>query len=367
MSVEVQELPCREGLIGTLTLNSPTTLNALSEAMIAQLRNCLARWADDERICVVLIRGSDKTGFCSGSDLRELYQSITESKNNEAAFSIVRHEYELIYALRRFPKPVVALGHGLIMGSGLGLYSACRYRLLTPDAALATPAMSIGLFPGVGASWFLNRLPGRLGLFMGLTGAHLNVSDALRVGLADMALPDSNHQGLLSSLQAERWSGNRAADDSRLFRLLSQAETQDYPALTASQLELHERDIARLCAGSSLPEIVDQLLAVRNDSEWWQASVKTLKGGCPVSAWLIWNQLQKAQQMSLKDVFRMELAMAWECVRRPDLAEGIRARLIDRDQSPQWSFSRIRDVPDAVIDAHFLPVWDDQTDPMHLE
>jgi len=367
MSVEVQERPCREGLIGSLTLNSPTTLNALSSVMIAQLRDCLARWADDERICVVLIRGSDKTGFCSGSDLRGLYQSVTGSTNKEGAFSILRLEYELIYALRRFPKPVVAIGHGPIMGSGLGLFSACRYRLLTPEASLATPAVSIGLFPGVGASWFLNRLPGRLGLFMGLTGAHLNVSDALRVGLADMALPDSNHQGLLSSLQAERWSGNRAADDNRLFRLLSQAETPDYPALPASHLELHERDIARLCAGSSLPEIVDQLLAAPINSEWWQANVRTLESGCPVSAWLVWNQLQKAQQMSLKDVFRMELAMAWECVRRPDLAEGIRAKLIDRDQSPQWSFADIRDVPDAVIDTHFPPVWDDQTDPMQLE
>lgn len=367
MSVEVQELPCREGHIGLLTLNSPATLNALSEVMIAQLGDCLERWAADERICVVLIRGSGKTGFSSGSDLRKLYQSVSETENKEAAFSIVRHEYELIYALRRFPKPVVAIGHGAILGSGLGLFSACRYRLLTPDASLATPAMSIGLFPGVGAGWFLNRLPGRLGLFMGLTGAHLNVSDALRVGLADMALPDNDHEELLSNLLAERWSGNRAADDSRLFRLLSQAETLDYPALPASQLEQHERDIARLCAGSSLPEITDQLLVARINSEWWQASVKTLKGGCPVSAWLIWNQLQKAQQMSLKDVFRMELAMAWECVRRPDMEEGIRARLIDRDQSPQWSFARIRDVPDAVIDAHFVPVWDDQTDPMNLE
>lgn len=367
MSVEVQELPCRQGHIGLLTLNSPTTLNALSEAMIAELRSCLERWAEDERICFVILRGSDQTGFCSGSDLQELYRSVTESTSKAAAFNIIRQEYELIYGLRRFPKPIVAIGHGAIMGSGLGLFSACRYRLLTPGATLATPAISIGLFPGVGASWFLARLPGRLGLFMGLTGARLNVTGALRVGLADIALPDSNHEALISSLQTERWSGNRAADDNRLFRLLSQAETSDYPALPASHLSLYERDIARLCAGSSLPEIVDQLLAARIDSKWWQTSMATLKGGSPVSAWLIWNQLQKSQQMSLKDVFRMELAMAWECVRRPDLAEGIRARLIDRHQSPQWSFPRIQDVPDAVIDAHFLPVWDDQTDPMQLE
>ncbi|WP_100637937.1 enoyl-CoA hydratase/isomerase family protein [Marinobacter salexigens] len=367
MSVEVQELPCRKGHIGLLTLNSPTTLNALTEDMIVTIRSTLRRWADDERICVVLIRGSGAKSFCAGGDVRDLYRSLTGASRPEAAFSVFRHEYELDYTLHRFPKPVVGIGHGIIMGGGLGLFSACRYRLLTPDAILAMPEITIGLFPDVGASWFLNRLPGRLGLFMGLTGARLNVADALRVGLADIALPDNHHECLLSRLQEERWSGRVASDDNQLFQLLSQLETPDYSALPTSHLELHERDIARLCAGSSLPEIIDRLLAARVDTEWWQACIKTLKEGCPVSAWLIWNQLKKAQQMTLKDVFRMELAMVWECVRRPDLAEGIRARLIDRDQTPQWSFASIKEVPQAVIDAHFLPVWDDQTDPMQLE
>lgn len=368
MSVDVQELPCREGRIGLLTLNSPGTLNALTEMMIVVIRDSLERWAADERICVVIIRGAGEKSFCAGGDLRDLYRSLTGAEDPEAAFRVFRHEYALDYTLHRFPKPVVGIGHGIIMGGGLGLFSACRHRLLTPDAILAMPEISLGLFPDVGASWFLNRLPGRLGLFMGLTGAHLNITDALRVGLADMALPTNDQQSLLSRLQEERWSGIRATDDSRLFRLLNQLEPEDYRALPASHLELYERDIARLCAGSSLREIVDQLLAARVDaSEWWQACMKTLKGGCPVSALLIWNQLRKAQQMSLKDVFRMELAMVWECVRRPDLTEGIRARLIDRDQNPQWTFSRIEDVPDAVIDAHFLPVWNDQTDPMQLE
>ncbi|GGE61683.1 enoyl-CoA hydratase [Streptosporangium jomthongense] len=367
MSVEVQEFPCREGHMGLMTLNSPATINALTEEMILTIRDTLEHWAADERICLVVIRGAGDRGFCAGGDIQQLYRSLKGIENPEAAFSVFRYEYALDYALHRFPKPVVGIGHGIIMGGGLGLFSACRYRMLTPSATLAMPEISIGLFPDVGASWFLNRLPGRLGLFMGLTGARMNVTDALRVGLADMALPSEDQQGLLTQLRNERWSGNTAADDNRLFRLLHQLETRDYHALPASHLELHERDIARLCAGSSLTDIIDRLLTARIDTDWWQACIKTMQAGCPVSAWLLWNQLGKAQQMSLKDVFRMELAMVWECARRPDLLEGIRARLIDRDQNPQWSFPRIEDVPQSVIDAHFLPVWDDQTDPMQLE
>lgn len=367
MSVEVQEITCREGHIGLLTLNAAATLNALTEDMILAMRRSLARWAEDERICLVVIQGAGARGFCAGGDIRELYQALTGAGNTESAFSVFRHEYEMDYAVHTFPKPVVAIGHGIIMGGGLGLFSACRYRLLTPDAKLAMPETAIGLFPDVGASWFLNRLPGRLGLFMGLTGARLNVTDALRVGLADMALEDTSAQGLLSQLQAECWTGQPARDDNRLFHLLSQNEIRDYQTLPASHLERHERDIARLCAGTELPDIVDQLQAAPIEGDWWQACMSTLKGSCPTSAWLLWNQLRKAQQMSLKDVFRMELAMVWECVRRPDLTEGIRARLIDRDQNPQWSFASLADVPEEVIDAHFQPVWNDQTDPMQLE
>ncbi|HEA51451.1 enoyl-CoA hydratase/isomerase family protein [Marinobacter antarcticus] len=367
MCVEVQELPCREGHIGLLTLNSPATLNALTEKMIVIIRNSLRRWSEDPRICVVVLQGAGEKSFCAGGDIRDLYRSLTGADDPDAAFSVFQREYELDYTLHRFPKPVVAIGHGIIMGGGLGLFAACRYRLLTPDAILAMPEIAIGLFPDVGASWFLNRLPGRLGLFMGLTGARLNVSDALRVGLAEMALPSHGRQDLLTQLQAERWSGHAVADDSRLSGLLNHLEVSDYRELSASHLEIHERDIARLCAGPDLPDIINQLLMAPVDDDWWRTCMKTLKGGNPLSAWLIWNQLKKAQQMSLKDVFRMELAMVWECLRRPDLAEGIRARLIDRDQNPQWSFASLLEVSEDVIEAHFLPVWDDETDPMQLE
>ena len=253
------------------------------------------------------------------------------------------------------------------MGGGLGVFSGCRYRLVTPDVTLAMPEITIGLFPDVGASWFLKRLPGRLGLFMGLTGARLNVSDALRVGLADMAILPEDRDRLLDRLASERWTGQTAADDNRLFRLLNQIQTPDYRSLLPSHLAKHEQRIARLSAGDELPEIVDQLLTAEVDCDWWHACMNTLRMGCPVSAWLVWTQLQKAQQMSLKDAFRMELAMVSECIRRPDLAEGIRALVIDKDRQPKWSYLSVADVPEEVVAAHFTPEWDDETDPMGLE
>lgn len=367
MSVEAQEIACQEGHIGVLTLNSPGTLNALSERMIQQTQEILDRWADDDRICIVVIQGAGDRAFCAGGDIRELYDAILKSEDPDKSVSVFNREYRMDYSIHRFPKPVLGIAHGIVMGGGLGVFAGCRYRLVTPDVTLAMPEIAIGLFPDVGASWFLNRLPGRLGLFMGLTGARLNVSDTLRVGLADMAILPEDRARLLDRLASERWTGQTAADDNRLFRLLNQIQTPDYRALPPSHLARHEQRIARLSAGDELPEIVDQLLTAEVDCDWWHACMNTLRTGCPVSAWLVWTQLKKAQQMSLKDVFRMELAMVSECIRRPDLSEGIRALAIDKDRQPEWSYPTIADVPAEVVEAHFTPEWNDETDPMGLE
>ncbi|KPP97340.1 enoyl-CoA hydratase/isomerase family protein [Marinobacter sp. HL-58] len=367
MPIQVQEFECREGAIGQITLDAPDNLNALSGSMIDEIQARLEQWQDASHICMVIFRGAGDRAFCAGGDIRELYGALTGTAGSAGAADYFTREYRLDYTIHRFPKPVITIAHGAVMGGGVGILSASRYRLVTPDIRLAMPEITIGLFPDVGASWFLNRLPGRLGLFMGLTGARLNTSDTLRVGLADMAVLPEQAESLVARLQEERWTGEAAADDSRLFRLIKQLEHPDYRALPASELARHEQSIARLSAGDELPEIVENLLSADIEGDWWQACMNNLRSGCPVTAWLVWNQLKKAQQMSLKDVFRMELAMAIRCTRRPDLREGIRARLIEKDNRPAWSFKTVLEVPESVVEEHFLPELDDSNDPMGLD
>ncbi|MCR8914539.1 enoyl-CoA hydratase/isomerase family protein [Marinobacter panjinensis] len=367
MPIQVQELECREGTIGQITLDAPGSLNALSGSMIDDIQTTLDQWAGASHICMVIFRGAGDRAFCAGGDIRELYGALSGMEDNAVAANYFAHEYRVDYTIHRYPKPVITIAHGAVMGGGMGILSASRYRVITPDIKMAMPEISIGLFPDVAASWFLNRLPGRLGLFMGLTGARLNATDALRVGLADMAILPEQIDSLIARLQDERWTGESAADDNRLFRLIKQLEHPDYRALPASELARHEQSIARLSAGDELPAIVENLLAADVDSDWWKACMDNLRGGCPVTAWLVWTQLKKAQQMSLKDIFRMELAMAIRCTQRPDLREGIRARLIEKDNSPQWSFKTVADVPESVVEEHFLPELDDSNDPMNLD
>lgn len=364
MPIQIEEKPCAEGLLGILTLDEPASINALSETMIDELQAALDRWANDDRVCLVLLQGEGERGFCAGGNIRNLYDALTGSGDPAAPLRFFSKEYRLDHTLHRFPKPLVGWAHGAVMGGGLGLLSACRYRLVTPDLIMAMPEISIGLFPDVGASWFLNRLPEGLGLFLGLTGARLNASDALRVGLADLPVYPQQREALVDAIVATRWTGEVAADDNRLYRLLNRMETPPHHDLPDSNLARHEQTIARICREGDLVAIVDRLVAEESRDPWWQGCISNLTNGCPMTAWLVHEQLERGRQLSLGDIFRMELVIAAHCVSQADLAEGIRARLIDKDQSPSWRHGHIRDVTADEVDAFFHPPWDEQDDPL---
>lgn len=366
MSILVQELDCREGVVGVITLDSPATLNALTLDMVDGIQAALDSWAADSRVCLVLLQGNGERGFCAGGNLRELYNAMAATGDGRGATDFFSREYRLDFTLHRYPKPVIGWAHGIIMGGGLGLLSGCRYRLITPDAVVAMPETRIGLFPDTGASWFLNRLPEGIGLFLGLTGARLNATDTLRIGLADLAVHQDGRDTLLAQLQEQRWSGDVAADDNRLYRLLNQLDTPAARSLPASELAGCEQAIGRTCHGGDLPELVASLLAEADPSPWWQACMTGLREACPTSLWLVHEQLERARQMSLKDIFEMEMVVAANCVRNPDFREGIRARLIERDNRPAWRFDSLSGVAPDVVTDHFIAPWPAHGSPLDL-
>ncbi|WP_111497024.1 enoyl-CoA hydratase/isomerase family protein [Marinobacter bohaiensis] len=364
MSIRTEVRPCTEGQIGLITLDAPRSLNALSEPMIRQMQATLDQWAQDPSVCLVLISGEGDKGFCAGGDIRQLHQAIDAGQGDSHAIQYFAAEYRLDYTLHRYPKPLVCWAHGLTLGGGLGLLAGSRYRLVSPSAQLAMPEISIGLFPDVGAGYFLNRLPEGIGLFLGLTGARLNQSDALRIGLADLAVADEKPDALIQRIVDTRWTGDRAADDNRLYRLLNRFAVEQAPTLPDSHLADHEQRIAQLCRGESLPEVVHKLTGEDAEDDWWQTAIANLEKGCPTTAWLVWEQLRRARQLSLKEIFRMELVMAVRCCAEGDLREGIRARVIDKDQNPQWQFGRVDAVPVEHVERHFTAPWLPADDPL---
>jgi len=362
-----ETLPCATGRIGLITLNSPKTLNSLSLAMVDRMLAQLDAWEEDDTVVMVVLHGAGDRAFCAGGDVRALYHAIRNADGGPAAEAeqFFSREYRLNYRLSTYHKPVVCWAQGAVMGGGMGLLQSSRYRMVTPDLKLAMPEVRIGLFPDVGASRFLNRLPGSIGMFMGLTGAILNIADALRVGLADYAVAGGSFHEMLEWLQGEHWDGRVETNDRHLHEVLHRYAAQYRLDLSESNLEHHEQFISRVCRGNNVVEVVQEILDAKAGTDWFLSAQKNLAEGCPVSAHLVFEQLHRALQLGLPDIFKMELNMAVHCSRHRDFPEGVRAVLIDKDQQPQWTHNDVASVPKGWVDSHFKSPWPEDEHPLN--
>jgi enoyl-CoA hydratase/carnithine racemase len=226
------------------------------------------------------------------------------------------------------------------------------------------PEISIGLFPDVGASYFLQRMPGHTGLFIALTAVPLNARDALHVSLADHLLPGEARSAVFERLTQLPWRADPAADRALLTQLL-----QDFgaapAAVPAANLERHAAAIEALCAGDSLPEVVARIVAYDGEDAWLKRGGAALATGSPTASTLTWELARRARGRSLADVFRLELIVALQCCGHPDIAEGVRALLIDKDNNPRWTPPTLAAVTPAWIAEHFTePDWPGGTSPL---
>lgn len=343
--------------LGQVQLNAPQSLNAISLDMIRAIEGQLREWAADPKLVVVWLDAAGEKAFCAGGDIVQLYNSMVAAEagaatDNAYARDFFSEEYRLDYMLHTYPKPVVCWGSGIVMGGGVGLMSACSHRIVTESSRIAMPEVTIGLFPDVGGSWFLSRMPGKAGLFLGITGASLNAADALYAGYADYLMgSDSREAALNTLLNSDNWEPENASE--LVSSLLGGLEGEGAATQPESQVQHHQARIDQLCDAPTLGEVVQRITSLETDDKWLQRSVATLAKGCPVTVRLIDEQLKRAASMSIADVFRMEFNMAMHCARNPDFREGVRALLIDKDGAPAWSYSGVEAVPDDYINAHF--------------
>src|ERR1700691_94865 len=215
------------GSLAVVTLNRPAVLNALSLEMIHGLRSTLRDCAHDSRVRAVLIQGAGGKAFCAGGDIRALYQSVTSGGTRHHEFFPA--EYPLDYLLYSYPKPYLALLDGITMGGGMGISQRSRLRIVGERTRIAMPEVGIGLFPDVGGSYFLSRLPGALGIYLALTGSQIRAVDALYVGLADVYVPAESTQSIASSLESLEWTDDARADAGRALGALAAQELPEAP------------------------------------------------------------------------------------------------------------------------------------------
>ncbi|MEI9988302.1 MAG: enoyl-CoA hydratase/isomerase family protein [Aliidongia sp.] len=237
------------GPLGLITLNRPKALNALSGSMIEIIEPALAVWAKDDRIAAVLIRGAGGKAFCAGGDVRAIATGgdSPEARRMKAAYFAA--EYRLNYHIHTFAKPFIALIDGITMGGGCGLSLHGSHVVATERTLLAMPETVLGLFPDVGATWFLNRLAGEMGVYLGLSGVRLRASDLVALGMAQVMVPSDRAEALIADLAAGPL--DTAAIDAALARHAGDAG--------ASQVAARQSAVDRLFAGATVEAIAETL------------------------------------------------------------------------------------------------------------
>ncbi len=330
--------------IGMITLNAEKTLNSLSLDMIDLIANQLETWANDEGLAIVILQAAGDKAFCAGGDLQNLYKSMLKHhasaerddiRANQYARDFFDREYRLDYFIHTYPKPILCWGHGIVMGGGIGLMAGASHRVVTEKSRLAMPEIAIGLFPDVGGSYFLNRMPGKLGLFLALTGAMINTTDAKFTQLADYAIAQVDKSKVLDELLRQPWGTTHDENSQLLDIVLRRSEIK--LEIVQGPLQVHFEAINELCNKENLEQIINAIISLEPEEAWLKKAVASLKAGSPSSAYLANLLLKHTENLSLADVFRIEYIAALHCAARPDFAEGIRALLIDKDLKPQWS------------------------------
>ncbi len=362
-----QELNCDNGKkIAVATLNSPRSLNALSAEMIDLLYPQLQKWQSQADIVAVLLQGEGEKAFCAGGDIVHMYN---EMKTHQGEFSpgieeYFTKEYQLDYLIHSYSKPFIVWGNGIVMGGGLGMMVGGSHRVVTENSRIAMPEISIGLYPDVGGSYFLNRMPDNCGLFLGLTGASINASDAKYCGLADYFVENNHKETLVDQLKLIDWQMSNEINHELLSKLLMNFEQDSISCAPQTKLIAHKNLIEQITSANNLNDIVADILSAQCEDKWFTRAQKSLKHGSALSASLAYQQLQQGASLSLADCFRMELNLSVKSGQFGEFVEGVRALLIDKDNSPKWRFDSISAVNKKVIDWFFESKWSQEQHPL---
>lgn len=325
-----------ENSLGRITLNRPRAINALDLGMIRQITAALEMWRTDSDIQTVLIDGEGDRGLCAGGDVRALYDQIRAGEP-ERAGEFFRAEYAMNAALAEYPKPVVAFADGITMGGGIGLAGHAAVRVVTERSRLAMPETRIGFTPDVGGTWLLGHAPGRLGEYFGLTGATMDGADAIALGFADHFVP-SERLGDLRDALAHRADPSTPNELVLLFD-----ETPEPSALPAARAWIDE-----VFSAGSVAEIADRLR--ESDAAEAASALATLEELAPTGLAVTLDAVREAREMpTVREALEGEYRrVMWFVRHHPDLVEGIRAQLVDKDRQPTWQPATIAELgPDA--------------------
>lgn len=342
--------------LGVVRLNAPKSINALSLEMIEAIKQQLETWSDDPHIAAIWLEGAGEKGFCAGGDVVDVYRSLQQSDQGTFSYRYFHTEYQLDYLISTYSKPIICWGHGYVMGGGMGLFMGSQYRLVTPKSRLAMPEITIGLYPDVGASYFLNQLPTHVGRFLALTAYQVNATDACEFGLASHYVCEGARDRILAALaDGDTEAMSRERIETHIERVLYGFTMDDSLPLLKPELEHLDKELTTLMSGD-IENIYRAMQALQTESDVLSRARDTFLRGSPLSACIILEQLNWGAERTLEEVFEREALLSLNVSLHGDFAEGVRALLVDKDKQPKWRFVSVSDIPaDTLTDFFQTP------------
>ncbi|KAL3135650.1 hypothetical protein ABBQ38_006131 [Trebouxia sp. C0009 RCD-2024] len=345
--------------IATVTLNRPKALNSLNQDMVDILLGLYRNWQSSNDVHAVIVKGAGGKAFCAGGDVKATVQQIMAGQRDEAP-SFFTHEYTMNNVIAKYPKPYISLLDGIVMGGGAGVSIHGSFRVATEKSMFAMPECGIGLFTDIGSAYFLSRLPGELGMYLALTGQRLKGIQVKEATLATHYLPSHRLPELEQALHD---LGPQAAHHSSVHTLLCSLEEKD-TAPQQSDLLLRLPEMSACFNKDSVEDVYAALQELGTD--WSQATLKLLHGGSPTSQKIVFKHVKAARNMSLAKVLETDFRLLHHmCHISHDFVEGIRAKLIEKDNNARWKPATVHEVSESAVNAYFKPLHASQE--LHLE
>ncbi|OWA19438.1 3-hydroxyisobutyryl-CoA hydrolase [Streptomyces sp. CS227] len=332
-----------EGRVGRITLNRPRALNALNHAMVERIAEALDAWEHDPAVTAVVVDGAGERGLCAGGDVRAIREDALRGEL-AAPLAFWRDEYTLNARIARYPKPYVALMDGIVMGGGVGISAHGSVRVVTERSLVAMPETGIGFVPDVGGTYLLSRAPGELGTHLALTGRPVGAGDALLCGLADHYVPSAELPALVEALAQAPAGEDAAATVARLARPAPEGE-----------LAAQRGWIDACWSAPTVEEALERLQEAGEPAA--KETAEAVRGRSPIALKTTLAAVRRARALtSLEAVLDQEYRVSAHALTWPDLSEGVRSQVVDKDRAPKWVPATLDAVTDEAVAEAFVPL-----------
>ncbi|WP_240675905.1 enoyl-CoA hydratase/isomerase family protein [Ammoniphilus sp. CFH 90114] len=348
--------------VGWITLNRPRALNALSYEMVTELEQIFMNWKDDDQVSLIYLEGAGERGLCAGGDIRSLYDR-RDADIIPFATPYFQSEYRMDYLIHHYPKPVIAIMDGYVMGGGVGISNGASLRMVTEKTKWAMPEMNIGFFPDVGASYFLSQMPGSFGTYLALTAETITAADVLFLGAADYYVQSERLADLKQAVQQEDWTTVDSLEQGldRLVKRFSESSP------LSSTLKQAQDKVNHHFSLGTIEAILQSLKqAAKLGDTWAEEKARTLEEKSPTSLKIALEQIKRGRTLSLGECFQMEINLGMNFMVSDDFHEGVRAVVVDKDRRPRWNPPTLEEVSEEDVLRYFHYDWGKEGNPLKM-